>query len=214
MSEAGRIEERKKHNKNQERKTYLSAFFFVPIFLPVRLAVFLIFLFSKEFSVICPKQLCACMCQVYGFYFCWKATPLLSNWIPFWSSASIFAPVHLIFPLAPRWLLEREEFLFSSAFILFQILKASLELSSRLSGNVLRSIFKSCTVALPAVPLWEIQRPSSPPSLRMSLSGVLLRAKCRASSIEDFPCHLGRSPTWLLWDWLYPVLCKQDELGR
>lgn len=32
--------------------------------------------------------------------------------------------------------------------------------------------------------------------------------------MEDCPCQLGRSPTWLFREWLYPVLLKQDELGR
>lgn len=49
--------------------------------------------------------------------------------------------------------------------------------------------------------------------LECHLSDVLLRAKCEVSSIDNFPCHLGRFPTWLLRDWLYPVLWKQDELG-
>lgn len=152
--------------------------------------------------------------QVSGFYFCPKATPLLGNRIPFPSSASIFSPVHSIFAIAVAVASKAWRIFVSSAIY-------SAQNTEDFPGNECwakwkcvwsHSLSSGPIQYLPAGSLWDILRPSSQLSLRMSLSGVLFESKMW-SSIEDFPCHLGRSPTWLLWGRLYPVLWKQDELG-
>lgn len=48
----------------------------------------------------------------------------------------------------------------------------------------------------------------------ISLTGVLFWVNCGERPTGDGPCQLGRSPTWLFWELLYPVLWKQDELGH
>lgn len=71
-------------------------------------------------------------------------------------------------------------------------------------------IFKCQTTGLclqsPLQDLLHILRQSSQLSLGISLTGVLLWAKYGERPVEDCPCQLDRSPTWLFWEWLYPVL--------
>lgn len=142
--------------------------------------------------------------------------PVLGNCIPFQSSASVFSPVHSAFAIGIAFASQAWR-----NFVSFPIdsalnaagfpgtecwAKWECVWSHSLSSGPVQYLSLQCLCGT-----FEGQALSCP--LECHLSDVLLRAKCEVSSIDNFPCHLGRFPTWLLRDWLYPVLWKQDELG-
>lgn len=133
--------------------------------------------------------------------------------LPFQSSVSLFSSVHSIFvaSASKAWKI----FVFSAIDSALKNLglpwKCELAKRKCVCSHSLSSGPRM--TPLPVGALWDIRRLSSLLSLRMSLSSVPLRAKCGVSSTKEFPCLLGRSPIWLLWDWLYPVLWKRDELS-
>lgn len=141
---------------------------------------------------------------------------MLGNCIPFQSSASVFSPVHSGFAIGIAFASQAWRIFVSLAIDSAQNAEgfpgtkcwAQWECvwSHSLSSGLVQHLSLQCLCET-----FEGQALSCP--LECHLSNVLLRAKCELSSVDNFSCHLGRFPTWLLRDWLYPVLWKQDELG-
>lgn len=159
-------------------------------------------------SFITGNCLSAYACQVSDFYFWLQETPQLSNQIPFQNSVSIFVLFIWSFAVVDRSTSKARFFPFG--YILLKVLRASpgttrkcgwfhgTYSSARQQVCACSHLCKTCYI--------HILRQSSQLSLGISLTGVFLWAKYGERPVEDCPCQLDRSPSWLFWEWLCPVL--------
>lgn len=171
-------------------------------------------------SFIMGNSMSACDYQMSGVYFWLQETLQLSNQIPLQNSVSMFCSVHLIFSIGRHISFQSIKNFFLPAAFSSECWGLPQEIKTQLTGNMVSLMVHLSAPDSRFVLAVIFARLAAHSKAELStvpwnfINCVLLWAKYGERPIEDWPCQLGRSPTWLLGERLYPVLLKQDELGH